>query len=79
MNDVNKELSELAQEIKKRESKLNNQNKILSSSDASENLAKRMVKYTEEKGRYNNNLLTLYSFLNVVALGLLVYVYKSAN
>jgi hypothetical protein len=79
MKDMNKELYELAQEIKKRESKLNNQNNILSSSDASENLAKRMVKYTEEKGRYNNNLLTLYSFLNVVALGLLVYVYKSAN
>ena len=38
-----------------------------------------MVKYSEEKARHTDNLLKLYSFLNVVALGLLVYIYKAAN
>jgi len=38
-----------------------------------------MVKFSEEKNRYSANLLKLYSFLNVVALGLLVYVYKAAE
>ena len=38
-----------------------------------------MVKYTEEKSRYTNNLLKMYSVLNIVALSLLVYVYKSAG
>jgi hypothetical protein len=38
-----------------------------------------MVKYSEEKARYSDNLLKMYSFLNVVALGLLIYVYKAAG
>ena len=28
--------------------------------------------------RANNNLLSLYSFLNIIALGMLVYVYRAA-
>ena len=65
--------------IQSRNEKLQYHNKILASSDATNILNKEMVKYTEEKARYNNNLLKLYSFMNIVALGLLVYVYKSAN
>ncbi len=42
-----------------------------------EDLRKRMVGYTQEKARATDNLLSLYAFLNVVALGVLVYVYKS--
>lgn len=40
-------------------------------------LKKRMVEYTQEKARANKNLLSLYFFLDVVALGLLFYVYKA--
>ncbi len=40
-------------------------------------LRKRMVEYTREKSRANKNLLSLYFFLDVVALGLLFYVYKA--
>ncbi len=40
-------------------------------------LRKRMVEYTQEKARANKNLLSLYFFLDVVALGLLFYVYKA--
>lgn len=42
-----------------------------------EGTRKRMVEYTQEKARATDNLLSLYAFLNVVALGVLVYVYKS--
>jgi len=59
--------------------KLISQNEVISSSDAVTKLNKEMVKYTEEKGRYTDNLLKMYSVLNIVALGLLVYIYKSAN
>ena len=51
----------------------------LSSNNAITKLNKEMVKYTEEKARYTDNLLKMYSVLNIVVLGLLVYVYKSAS
>ena len=66
-------------EIKQLHTKLVNQNKIISSNEAVAKLNKEMVKYTEEKSRYTNNLLKMYSVLNIVALSLLVYVYKSAG
>ena len=61
------------QELQK---KLQDQNAILNSSEATMQLNKQMVKYTEEKARRSDNLMQLYGFLNVVALGLLVYVYR---
>lgn len=65
--------------ISEQQKKLMAQNKIISSNQAVTQLNKQMVKFTEEKAKYSNNLLGLYSFLNIVALGLLVYVYKSAS
>jgi hypothetical protein len=40
-------------------------------------LMKEMEEYSRHKSKYNNNLLMLYSFLNITALGLLFYVYRS--
>jgi hypothetical protein len=65
--------------IKEQGAKLEQQNKIISSNQAASELNKQMVKFTEQKAKYSNNLLSLYSFLNIVALGLLVYIYKSAE
>jgi vacuolar-type H+-ATPase catalytic subunit A/Vma1 len=65
-------------QISMQQKKLQEQNKIISSGEAATKLNKQMVRFTEEKARYSDNLLKLYSFLNIVALGLLVYVYKSA-
>lgn len=65
--------------IKEQQGKLAQQNKIISSGQAITTLNKQMVKFTEQKAKYSDNLLGLYSFLNIVALGLLVYVYKSAR
>jgi len=77
-NDLESEIQAFNKQINDQKKKLDNQNKILSSNQAATKLNKEMVKYTEEKGRYTDNLLGLYSFLNIVALGLLVYVYKSS-
>lgn len=65
--------------LKSQRDKLQEQNTIIQSNEASMRLKKEMVKYSEEKARYSNNLLKMYSFLNIVALGLLVYVYKAAG
>ena len=49
------------------------------SNDAVTKIQKEMVRYTEEKGRRTDNLLNMYSFLNIFALGMLIYVYKAAG
>ena len=73
------EIRAFNKQITAQQQKLQQQNKIISSGEAVTKLNKQMVRFTEEKARYSDNLLKLYSFLNVVALGLLVYVYKSAS
>ena len=52
----------------------------LLSSDNQNNmvLMKEMEDYSRQKSKYHNNLLMLYSFLNITAIGLLFYVYRSA-
>jgi hypothetical protein len=42
-----------------------------------ENIRKQMMAYTKEKVRATENLLSLYSFMNIFAIGMLVYVYRS--
>jgi len=58
---------------------LETQQKIVRSNQASAALYKQMVRYSEEKTRRSDQLLHLYTFLNVITLGLLVYVYKAAE
>jgi hypothetical protein len=48
-------------------------NKLLSQMDYS----KGVVEYTEEKNRYANVLLGLYTFLNISALAMVIHLYKS--
>jgi hypothetical protein len=40
-------------------------------------LYKEMERYSRQKANYTNNLLSLYSFLNLTALGMLFYIYRS--
>jgi transposase len=58
--------------------KLQRQASILKSEAPAVEIKKRMVEYTKEKANSQNNLLSLYFFLDVVALGILFYVYKAA-
>jgi hypothetical protein len=77
-NNLQDEIQAFDKQIREQKTKLDAQNKIISSNQAASELNKQMVKFTEQKAKYSDNLLGLYSFLNVVALGLLIYVYKSA-
>ena len=76
---MSEQLARFNQTIQENRTKLTKQNQIISSSEAVTKIKKEMVKYSEEKARYTDNLLKLYSFLNVVALGLLVYVYRASE
>jgi hypothetical protein len=58
--------------------KLQKQRELLMSSGQNKMLLhKEMETYSRQKARYHNNMLMLYSFLNITALGLLFYVYRS--
>jgi len=73
------DLDELNKTMEKNKERLAHQSKIIRSNQASSKINKEMMKYSEEKGRYTDNLLKMYSFLNIVALGLLVYIYRAAE
>lgn len=49
----------------------------LSSKDRESRLRSRMIEYTDEKNAYANQLLGMYGVANLIALGLLFYIYKS--
>ena len=76
---LQKEIEEFNKNLRKKRDQLEEQNKLIQSNEATMRLQKEMVKYSEEKAAYSDNLLKLYSFLNIVALGLLIYVYKAAG
>lgn len=73
----NQVINQLNADMDKRSAKYQAQAKILNDEQATAMLHKEMVKYTEEKNRANSNLLSLYSFLNVFALGMLFYIYRA--
>jgi hypothetical protein len=75
----NQNINALNQELASRSAKLQGQNEILSGKQGDVALYKEMVKYTGEKAKYTDNLITLYSSLNIIALGLLFYVGFSAG
>jgi hypothetical protein len=56
---------------------LQKQAEILNKEHSEAELRQRMVEYTQEKNKSTNNLLQLYGVLNIVAIGLLLYIYRS--
>ena len=77
--DQSTSINSLNQELVSRGNQLEAQNDILQKEQGAANLYKEMVKFTREKANYTNNMLALYSFLNITALGLLFYIYRSAG
>ena len=77
--DQSTTINSLNQELVSRGKQLGAQNDILQKEQGAANLFKEMVKFTREKANYTNNMLALYSFLNITALGLLFYIYRSAG
>ena len=76
---TNTKVTDMMKTMLENKEKMEQQGNMIRSNQASSNIQKEMVKYTEEKARYNDNLLKVYSFLNIVALGVLLYVYKAAE
>lgn len=72
-------MATFSRDLQSQQGKLEAQQKVIRSNQAPAALYKQMVRYSEEKKRRSDQLLHLYTFLNVVALGLLVYVYKAAE
>lgn len=77
MTQQNTEINSLNSSIKSTFDTLQNHSKILNSETSVTDLRKRMVEFTEEKNRSATNLLSLYGFLNLVAIGLLFYIARS--
>lgn len=78
-NNISQDIQDFNNRVQELKKKLDEQNAVISSGEASMQIKKQMVKFTEEKARRSDNLLKLYGFLNVVAVGLLVYVYRAAG
>jgi uncharacterized protein YoxC len=76
-NNINQDIQEFNAKIQEQQKKLTEQRALITSSQATTTIRKQMVKYTEEKARRSDNLLKMYGFLNIVALGLLVYIYRA--
>lgn len=77
MRDQNLTINLMNNSINEIYTRLQEQNAILRKEDSITDLRKRMVEFTQEKNQSATNLLSLYGFLNFVALGLLFYVARS--
>jgi len=72
-------INKLNAQLDRTEQGLAKQKEILTKGKDTTVLYKEMEKYSKEKNKYTGNVLMLYSFLNITALGLLFYVYRSAS
>jgi len=63
--------------LQARQADLLEQNSILQKETAAAELHQRMVAYSVEKNKANQNMLTLYGILNLVALGMIVYIART--
>jgi hypothetical protein len=75
--NMQSQINNLNDGFQKRGVALAEQAKILNKESASADVHKRMVTYTIEKNKANNNLLTLYSLLNISAIAMLIYISRS--
>jgi hypothetical protein len=70
------EISAAKNTLESNTEKLKKHLSILEGKNAEVELHQRMAEYTEEKNRANRNLLSIYTLLNAVALGLIFYIGK---
>jgi hypothetical protein len=71
-SNLNKPLSEVQR-------KLNDVSTVLTKGDFEMSAKQSMIDYTLEKNSSSRNLLAVYGFMNIVAVGLLFYLYKAAK
>lgn len=76
-NRLQNDINALNATLGSKQKKLMEQREILSKESASADLYKRMVEYTTEKNKANQNLLTLYGVLNITALAMIIYIART--
>jgi len=73
------DVAKLNADLSVRMKKLSEQSGDLASSGNGDNkVYKKMVEYTKQKAKANANLVLLYTFMNLIALGMLFYVYRAS-
>lgn len=77
MRDQNSAINVLNASLQDIYGRLAQQNDMLKQESSVTELRQRMVEFTQEKNQSAANLLSLYGFLNLVAVGLLVYIARS--
>lgn len=75
--NYNNNINTINKELKGRQERLMKQNEILKKESAGADLNKKMVEYTTEKNKANQNLLSLYGVLNIVALAMIFYIART--
>lgn len=76
---IQTEMTSINAQLERQQKSLEEQRNLIRSNEGVMKIQKQMVNYSSEKARRTDNLLSLYSVLNIVALGLLVYVYRAAG
>jgi hypothetical protein len=74
---MQKDINSINSSLEKRRNELLEQRDILMRESAAADLHKRMVDYTTEKNRANQNLLAFYGVLNISALAMIFYIARS--
>jgi hypothetical protein len=77
MKDQNSAINELNTSISTTFTKLRDHEQLLRKEGSMIDLKNRMVEFTQEKNLSATNLLSLFGFLNLVAIGLLFYIARS--
>lgn len=77
LNTVITDANQYVNQITTQQGNINKAMGELTSKDGLAKLRSRMVEYNEEKNNYASSLLSLYGFANLIAIGLLFYIYKS--
>jgi hypothetical protein len=70
-------INSVNENLRSNETKLRRQKQILDKENTALDISRRMVEYTTEKNRANNNLLAIYGVLNIVALAMVFYVART--
>ena len=65
--------------LKAQQESLAQQSALLQSGSFNDDVKQSMIDYTLEKNASSRNLLAVYGFMNIVAVGLLFYMYKASK
>ena len=65
--------------LKAQQESLKTQSALLQSGSFNDDVKQSMIDYTLEKNASSRNLLAVYGFMNIVAVGLLFYMYKASK